>query len=89
MGQMDIRRFPVLLTDGQEFGIRKVKDTEGLEKPDDFQTEEDQKAQEEFSIMKEAERKKRAAEKASSSAKRGYDNAGVVINLADEDDEEL
>jgi len=39
--------------------------------------------------MKEAERKKRAAEKASSNAKRGYDNSGVVINLADEDDEEL
>lgn len=36
MGEMDIRRFPVLLTDGQEFGIRKIKDTEGLEEPDDF-----------------------------------------------------
>lgn len=39
--------------------------------------------------MKEAERKKKAAEKAANNSKRNYDQSGVVINLADEDDEEL
>ncbi len=54
--EVDLRKFPYLLKDGDIIGLRVEE--EGCE--DDFQTEADQVAKEEFRIEQEKERQERA-----------------------------
>jgi len=54
-GDSDIKKFPVLLKDGDHIGVKWGFATETLE--DDWQTAHDAVAREEFRVLKEAERK--------------------------------
>ena len=68
---------PFLLKDGDIIGIRV--DTEDGADTDDFQTEADSKAKEEFRIEQERERSERA--KAQKSGKKQQNEAGLKFNV--------
>ena len=81
-----MRKHPILLKDGDHIGVRILDEaTSALE--DDYQTEADRIAGEEFRIMTEQKRKEAEEEAKLRGTYRGGDNAAVRICLDDEEEE--
>ena len=69
--ELDVKQFPVLLKDGDIIGVR-IGEENSLDVGDDWQTEADKIAGQEFRVLKEEERKEREAEMRAK-GKSGYD----------------
>ena len=77
---MDLRRFPVFLQDGDIIGVRVERDIKEGE-TDDWQTDADQIAKEEFNLKREQKRKEQEEEKRNKNLKRANDEHSLVIKL--------
>ncbi len=75
--EIDLRKAPFLLKDGDIIGIRD--DTEPEAEKDDFQTEADAIAKEDFRVEQEKERNERA--KAQKGGKKQQNEAGLKFNV--------
>lgn len=80
--QFDLRKFPYLLNDGDIIGVRlesEVDKTVPLEQQDDFQTEADSAAREDFKILQEKERQDKEKNRNTKGGKRAVEH-GIVFN---------
>ena len=81
-GEADLRKFPFFLKDGDIIGVKL--DSEDPENADDFQTEEDQIAKENFTQQKEAERiEKEKNRNLQTRSKREVPEVGIKIRIHD------
>ena len=76
---MDLRKQPFFLQDGDIIGVRFGKDDP--EKQDDFQTDEDLINKANFNMMKEQQRKELAEAKRRQNQKKGADEHSLHIVL--------
>ena len=85
-GDLDIKKPPILLRDGDHIGVLVLGQAGAAE--DDLQTEADRIAAEEFRVMKEEERKRKEQEKKNKNLRGGARADGASVRIMLDEDEE-
>ena len=86
LADLDVKRDPILLNDGCHIGVRVLLGPQA-EMEDDYMTEADLVAGEEFRILSEQKRKEAEEEAKIKGIYRQNDSAAVRINLEDDEEE--